>query len=97
MTQQVLAKEDFRNCSRKNSSHRVTQGTLTESHTAVFRCELCEKLCETLRETLSLTQNASHIKRTRYKTVIGNLFQHLRKHVAQARLYSHEDPETSSG
>ena len=45
---------------------------LTESHTAVFRCELCEKLCETLWETLSITANASHIKRTGYKTVIGN-------------------------
>jgi len=45
---------------------------LTESHTAVFGCELCEKLCETLWETLSLTANASHIKITSYKTVIGN-------------------------
>ena len=44
---------------------------LTESHTAVFRCELCEKLCETLWETLSITAIASHIKRIGYKTVIG--------------------------
>jgi len=29
---------------------------LTESHTAVFRCELCEKLCETLWETLQSQQ-----------------------------------------
>ena len=70
---------------------------LTESHTAVFRCELCEKLCETLWETLSITANTSHIKRTGYKTVIGNLFQHLRKQFARARPYSHGDPGTSSG
>jgi len=44
---------------------------LTESHTAVFRCELCEKLCDTLWETLSITANASPVKRTGYKTVIG--------------------------
>ena len=44
---------------------------LTESHTAVFRCELCEKLCETLWETLSITAHTSQIKRTDYKTVIG--------------------------
>ena len=55
MTQQVLEKRISAIRSRKNSSHRVTQGMLTESHTAVFRCELCEKLCETLWETLSLT------------------------------------------
>jgi hypothetical protein len=35
MTQQVLAKEDSALRSRKNSSHRVTQGMLTESHRAV--------------------------------------------------------------
>jgi len=45
---------------------------LTESHTAVFRCELCEKLCETLWETLPITTNTSPIKRTGCKTVIGN-------------------------
>ena len=51
MTQQVLAKVDSVICSRKNSSHRVTQGMLTESHTAVFRVnsvknsvKLCGKL-----------------------------------------------------
>ncbi len=44
---------------------------LTESHIAVFLCELCEKLCETLWETLSITANTSHIKRTGYKIVIG--------------------------
>ena len=44
MTQQVLAKEDSALRSRKNSSHRVTQGMLTESHSAVFHCKLCEKL-----------------------------------------------------
>ena len=70
--------------SRKNSSHRVTQGMLTESHTAVFRCELCEKLCETLWETLSLTANASHIKRTGCKTVNCDLLQHLRVLVTPA-------------
>ena len=52
---------------------------LTESHTAVFGCERCE----TLWETLSITANASHIKRTSYKTVIGNLFQHLRKQLVK--------------
>jgi len=46
---------------------------LTESHTAVFRCELCEKLCETLWETLSITANASPIKIIIYKTIIGNI------------------------